>query len=130
MREIDPHNPIDKIAARVVSKVNHIQSEFNCGDKIYSMSPLPMRQFPGLKIHDLTGKKAGRFTVIGCALFVPKNYLTSRSNSIRWVVKCTCGRYGMLTTKSVKKNHPLNMCDPCNKVNNLRRKNNGHFNGN
>jgi hypothetical protein len=129
MREIDPHNPIDKIAARVVSKVSHAQSEFYCGDKIYSMSPLPMRQFPGFKEHDLTGKKSGRFTVIGCALFVPKNYLTSRANSVRWVCRCTCGRYGMLTTKAIKKNHPENMCDPCNKVYNLRRKNSGHFNG-
>jgi hypothetical protein len=113
MKEIDPHNPIDSVAARVVSKVKDNAALFNCGNKITSMSPLPMRQFPGFRHHDLTGKKCGSFTVIGCALWVPKNHLQQRCNTVRWVVKCKCGRYQMLTTKAVKKNSPQTMCVDC-----------------
>jgi len=126
MREIDPHNPIDKIAARVVSKVNHIQTEFNPGDKIFSMSPLPTRQFTGPKKDDLSGTKCGRYTVIGCATFMPRNHF-KQSNSVRWVVKCACGRYGMLTTKGVKKNSPYTMCTECKKTSTRRNNSSGYF---
>lgn len=119
MSEIDPSNPVDKIAAMVVSKVNHSVVRFNPGHQVYSMTPLPIRQFPGFKQHDLTGRKSGRYTVIGCAIFVPKNHLTS-TNNIRWVVKCSCGRYGHLTTKGVKNNSPNTMCSECSKTNHLR----------
>lgn len=87
------------------------------------MSPLPMRQFPGLRHHNLTGKKCGAFIVIGCALWVPANYLRDRSNRIRWVVKCKCGRFGMLTTKAVKRNHPDTQCDECAKLKSYRTRN-------
>lgn len=115
MKEIDPHNPIDSTAKRVVSKVGHQQVSFIPADHIYSMVPLPTRQFNGPKKDDLTGYKSGRYTVVGCALFMPKNFARSTNNT-RWVVKCTCGRYAMLTTKAVKKNSPETMCNECQKT--------------
>ncbi len=123
MREIDPHLPVDKTAAFVVSKSNEQGLDYKCGNKIYSMMPLPTRQFPGLRHHNLTGQKCGSFIVIGCALWVPANYLRNRSNTIRWVVKCKCGRYGMLTTRAVKKNHPNTQCDECAKVASFKNRN-------
>ena len=108
MKEIDPYLPINKIAALVVSRSTE-SSEFRCGDHISSLTPLPTERFQGLKEHDLTGYKCGRFTVIGCALWRPSGY-KKYSNSVRWVVRCKCGRYQMMKTKSVKKNHPSTAC--------------------
>lgn len=109
---IDPNLPIDKIAALVVSRsadkgVDHKQTQL-----ISSMTPLPIGPFTGPRKDDLTGRKSGRFTVIGPALWKPKNHLTS-TNSQRWVVRCSCGRYQMLTTKAVKKNSPQTACVEC-----------------
>ena len=115
MKEIDPNLPIDKTAAFVVSKSSHQGFDFKCGDKIVSMSPIPTRKFPGFKQHDLTGVKFGRFTVIGCATFVPKNYLTSRANTVRWVAKCTCGRYQIFTTRAVNRAKVIG-CVECEKL--------------
>jgi hypothetical protein len=117
---IDPNLPVDKTAAIVVSKSDEHGIEFRCGHNISSMTRLPTRSWPNKKEDDLTGRTSGRFTVIGYALWKPKNWRTS-SNSVRWVVRCTCGRYQMLTTKAVKNNSPYNMCEECYRINNLKR---------
>lgn len=112
MKTLNYDAPIDKIAALVVSKNNDTQMEFNNKRHITSMYPLPTHMFRGLSHHDLTGKRCGRFTVVGCALFKSK----SKTNSTRWVVKCACGRYQMLSTKAVKNNHKNSMCVVCTDV--------------
>lgn len=124
MIEINPNYPVNKIAALVVSRVKDVNPEFRCGDHICSLTPLPTAKFTGPPEHDLTGKKSGRFTVIGCALWRPASH-KKYSNSIRWVVKCKCGRYQMMATKAVKKNHPSTACVECQK-----RKSNIHINQN
>jgi hypothetical protein len=103
--------PIDNTARIVVSDNRDQEREFRCGDVICSMVPLPMAPFVGPRKDDLTGRKCGRFTVIGCALY----RAPGRNNTVRWVVKCHCGRYQLLTSKSVKKNHPSTMCVECQK---------------
>lgn len=113
--EIDPHLPINKLAARVVSKSSEHGPEFKCGDKIVSSTKLPTKMWHGRKQDDLTGRKSGDFTVIGCALWMPKNHATSTNNT-RWVVRCRCGNYEMMTTKAVKKNSPHNSCTGCRKM--------------
>lgn len=112
MKDIDPNLPVNKTAALVVSKSNEHGVDFSGSHRISSMTPLPTTQFWGLKEHDLTGKKSGRFIVIGCSLWRPNNWKKS-TNSVRWVVRCGCGRYEILTTKAVKKNHPDTMCVEC-----------------
>lgn len=119
MREIDPNLPVDRIAARVVSKVSDIGRSFRNTDTITSMSPLPTMQWPYAKSDDLTGRKCGRFTVIGYALWRPK---THQKNNVRWVVRCVCGRYQMLTTKAVKNNNINSACVECNSNKNQQMK--------
>lgn len=118
MREIDPNLPIDKTAALVVSVSKNQGLEFTASQCVSSMVPLPTKQFPGPKEHDLTGRKVGRFTVIGCALW----RANGRVNTIRWVVKCSCGRYQMMRSKVVKYNHPDNMCQQCKKIKSTKYK--------
>lgn len=114
MENINPHLPIDKTASLVVSESMEQGTEFKCGNIISSMSPLPTTNWPNPKKDDLTGRVTGRFTVIGFALWKPNNWKTS-CNSARWVVRCACGRYQMLTTRAVKKDNPYNMCVDCRK---------------
>lgn len=120
MIEIDPNLPIDKIAARVVSKCNDQLKEFHTGHTAYSRVKFPTTHFNGPKEHDLSGKKAGRFIVIGLALWRPNNWKTS-ANSNRWVSRCSCGGYQMFTTRGIKKNldNKNFMCIECRKNNQL-----------
>lgn len=107
---INPHLPIDKLAALVVSENLEHGYEFKCGNRISSMSPLPTVQWPYAKSDDLTGMKTGDFIVVGYSAWKPR---THQPNNVRWVVKCKCGRYEIRTTKTVKKNHPSNACSEC-----------------
>jgi len=110
MRNIDPNNPVNKLAAFVVSESKERPPEVNLGAAmVMSETPLPMRQFSGRKQDNLTGRKCGDFTVIGCAVFLSK----APENNTRWVVKCKCGMYCHLSTRAVKKNHPSNACPRC-----------------
>ena len=113
--EIDPNMPVNKTAALVVSKSSEQGSDFRCGAVISSMTPLPTRIWHGRPQDDLVGRKVGDFVVVGCALWMPNNFKTSTNNT-RWVVKCKCGRYQMLTTKTVKKAHMNNACVECKKI--------------
>jgi len=110
MKDINIEYPIDRKASIVVSKCNDQQrsSKNNC--TINSMIRLPTTQFSGYRKHDLTGRKCGRFTVIGCALYKRPN---RRVNATRWVVRCSCGRYQMMTSKAVKNDAPYQMCIEC-----------------
>lgn len=119
MKEIDPHLPVNSTAAFVVSNPKHQQVEFNPGNRVQSMAPLPTKAFTGKKEHDLTGHKVGRFTVIGCSLWRPRS---GRTNATRWVCRCTCGRYQLFTTKAVKNNNPDLACTECYKTHTMRER--------
>jgi len=116
MNNIDPHNPINKEASIVVSKCNDQQREFKRSNTASSMIKFPTVQFSGYRKDDLTGRKCGRFTVVGCAAYKRKN---RRVNATRWVVKCSCGRHQMMTSKGAKNDQPYQMCIECKRNRNL-----------
>ena len=64
MHEIDPHLPINKIAALVVSRDNSSKRECSRHHKITSSLPIIYDEFGSNKIH-LKGKKFGRLTILG-----------------------------------------------------------------
>jgi hypothetical protein len=115
MRDIDTYLPVNKLAKFVVSKNREHGSRFYCKDVICSMAPLPFKGHNGPAEHDLTGRRVGRFVVLGVALF-----LAGKKRERRWVVKCVCGRYQMLSAKAIKKKHDFMACVECNKTNHLR----------
>lgn len=100
--------PVNKITAIVVSDNKEDQREFRRTHKVSSMIPLPVKQFEGLKKYDLSGARCGRFTVIG-QFDNGKKYL----NGARWVVRCSCGRYEVKRTKTIKNPHDGQMCSEC-----------------
>lgn len=90
--------PVNGNAARVIQKgkgytidvISDVQEWDN------PQPIIPKSQHPkdsGFK--DLTGMKKGRFTVIG--LLPGKG-----KKGYRWLVRCTCGKYTMRGTKSIK----------------------------
>lgn len=121
MDKVNPNLPVNKLALGVVIRSEHHGPDFTPNDIICSMAPLPTKQFPGPPKHDLTGRKVGRFTVIGCAVYKRGKHLKpgKQDPGTRWVVRCKCGRYQMLSSKSVKMFHEFAACVECQKTRNL-----------
>ncbi len=115
--------PINKQTAIVISKTKDENPFFSSGATAMSMIPFPTKEWTGNKYHDLTGRKCGSFIVIGCALYeknVTVKIKTTKSTT-RWVARCKCGYYQMLTNKSIKKNSPDTMCQSCHKKKSLAK---------
>lgn len=96
---------INKQTAVVVSKSNEVVTEFRSTHNISSLSPLPIISAP--KNNNLTGIKFGRFIVIGLYPNQP-NIKKISQKGLRWVVKCSCGRYETRFSKVIK-NYYKNM---------------------
>ena len=97
--------PVDSMAAKVAGNgyefsPNKIvltnDSEFPLRIRLATKSEKGQKTFI-----DLTGKKFGRFTVLGQARDFQKN----------WVVRCSCGKYTTRTSKAIK--NPANNVDSC-----------------
>lgn len=64
---------------------------------------------------DLTGRRAGRFTVQGLAA-------DNQAGGARWAVRCDCGGYSVRRTKSLLQTNPRDLsCPKCDYVAHLRR---------
>lgn len=103
--------PLDKKAAVVAGgKGAHWEPKLKPHDHEYARSvdgPLPTKPVaPGEE--DLTGRKVGRFTVIGKA-----------AGAQGWVVRCACGAYERRRSKTLTQSDPLGaatMCVVCDKL--------------
>lgn len=114
MTEIDPHNPINKIAKRVVSTSKDQGTEFHPGHLLSSSLPLPitLRLPNSSTFTNLTGKVKSRLTVIGLSA----SFRGQGGKGLRWVVKCSCGRYEIRTTKTINKTNVFDACLECKKT--------------
>ena len=102
---------MDKTAARVTSKGYPYEPAKLNGDYFESETPIATKPEWFYKKHrknipDLRARKVGRFLVLGLAdsqkLGIKKG---------RWVVRCSCGRYGIRTAKAIR--NPKNVDDCC-----------------
>ena len=106
--------PVNKAAGRVLGggfnyepNKKIVQQHWSAPPKIV---PAP-RNF-----EDLTGRKFGRFTVIG---YLPS---TNTSKGSLWLVRCVCGDYESRRTRSVR--NPKNnndCCENCRHLIHLKR---------
>lgn len=110
MKDIAGRRPINKTAALVVSK----GFEYSPAKVVLTRdqgSPIKTRALP-LDAEALTGKRFGRFTVIGLA----------KDTNSRWVVRCDCGTYTLRTAKAVKnKENTQDRCEHCRHLAHLKR---------
>ena len=101
--------PIDRLSRRVISK--GIDYSYNkVGNLFFEFCP-PTKKFPGPKEHDLTGKRFGRFVVIGYTHY----------SSGRWVVRCDCGTYEIRRSIGLK-NLNRALCCKCQQIERIKNK--------
>lgn len=84
--------PVNRLAATVIGPgTKYLEREFRC--ELLSDVPLPTRPYPqnSRPQDDLTGQVFGRLTAIGMS-----------EKSASWVVRCTCGRYCIRKSKTLR----------------------------
>ena len=121
---VAPLMPFDKTASQVAGRGQHFEWAPSNPDKLHSKDPIPTRGpnnreriFPGFL--DLTGKRFGRFTVMGIADI-------RTTNGQNWSVRCVCGAYETRKAKFIKSclagaGDPQAMCDSCNYTRQLQQ---------
>lgn len=87
------HSPVNRLAALVTRPGIRYEETFVSKSEIVSEAPLQTRPYPvnSRPEDDLTGRKCGRFTVVGLGV-----------SSAHWVVRCACGRYCYRKAKVLK----------------------------
>ena len=106
MERIATRAPVDGTAARVTSKGFDYTPDKKIAQLHWETCPKTKdvpKDMPVDKV--LTGRKFGRFTVIG---LYPKK---GRANKGRWVCRCACGRYETRTRRAIT--NPQNTDDCC-----------------
>lgn len=106
--------PINKQAGEVVQSGE--QHKFNRSrGLICTQKPISFTTYKNPKGFDCTGIRLGKIVVLG---FRPKRGGQDRG---RWVVKCDCGNYFTLKTKTIK-NKTVNECPDCRQLRILKNK--------
>ena len=104
MKRIASAEPINRLAAIVTSKGTQFKPTSKPSNyDVRDVQPVlkPWAETTG---EDLTGRKFGRFAVVGYSAEKPA----------RWVVRCQCGLYEFRTSKSVKNpNNDTDRCQDC-----------------
>lgn len=108
--------PVNRLAARVVGAADSYEFKMSDG-AVNSFLPLPTRPVSRAEacqpcFTDLTGTKLGRLTVVGISAEV----------LARWVVRCTCGTYGLRTARAIKAAAPDACCHQCHLLALAKRK--------
>lgn len=89
--------PANATAGRVMSRGEHWEPEGQIppGLKHWKAPPLMREYRQTLSSVDMTGKKFGRFTVLGM-------WAGETSDGARWVCRCVCGDYEVRSVKTIK----------------------------
>lgn len=105
MEDMHARVPIDSVAALVTGRGVHFEpnKRSQAGDSEF---PIQTRSITFSERNtagfiDLTGRRVGRFTVIGVA----------RDFKGKWTVRCDCGRYSTRSARAIK--NPANTQDRC-----------------
>ena len=117
--DILTRRPVNRTAALVVSA--GVQYAPNTkGNGHDSENPIPTRPVSRYELSaesfvDLTGWRIGRLTVVGIADLVG-------GKSMKWVVRCDCGRYSTRKAKAIKnEQNTQDRCDHCRHLAYLKR---------
>jgi len=104
------YEPIDRMSASMLGKSDDGLQERN-HNNTFKTPPL-LRPVPAHYRFNLVGKKVGQLLVVGLLAARRTNNQQKKRASARWVVKCSCGNYEILLTKTVRRGKYL-MCDEC-----------------
>lgn len=99
--------PIDAVAARVVARGEQFEYQADPtsldSDLPLAVKPIPDAARSNPSFVDYTGKRFGRFTVLGL----------SADRKARWVCRCVCGRYSMRSSSAIAGAAEDACCDQC-----------------
>lgn len=113
--------PIDSTARRVTSEApnDELKGSYKHNEYMSLVRPPILKSTFSKKEHDLTGKKFGKFTVIG--LFIYQN----PKKKSKWVVQCKCGYYtsrvGVSIRRAIENKETDHECRNCQYVSNLSK---------
>lgn len=114
--------PIDKTAARQLSKGEHWEPDVKITQRHWDTPPKLRKKYKGS--HSLIGVRSGRLTVVG--YFGRKqspNGKTKGAQSQLWLVKCDCGDFETRTGKALKKKKSgQDRCENCQYFERMKRR--------
>lgn len=96
---VAPLMPFDKTASQVSARGEHFDWKAP-DDVLHTSDPIPTRgpnreELSNPQFVDLSGKRIGRFTVVGIAEVIT-------TNGQNWTVRCVCGSYETKKAKTLK----------------------------
>lgn len=100
--------PLNRTAGAVTGKGEHYESSAKLTNLNWDSCP-PLAPHPrgATTFVDLTGRRFGRFTVIGYA-----GKLNPKKKAV-WVCKCACGRYEGRHGSAITSANPNSKCQAC-----------------
>ena len=105
-----PRDAVDANASRVLKQGVHFESRKIILQNHWEVQP-KLKRVPHI-FQDMTGRKFGRFTVVGL-LQSPKKM---------WVVRCACGMYETRKERSMTNpNNQQDCCQKCRELQHLQR---------
>ena len=116
MKDIHARAPINKLAAIVVCKGVHFipHKKVNTNDSELPLvtTPITSAMRHNSSFEDLTGRRIGRFTVLGL----------SKDFGGTWVVRCDCGTYSTRKKKAILNTaNEQDRCEHCRHLAYLQR---------
>jgi hypothetical protein len=113
--------PIDRVAARVISKGVRYEPAIKFGQQMHFDSPPPMKvipeMLPGGPMSDMVGMRRGKLTVVG---LLAERISTAGAT---WVVRCDCGAYEIRKAKGMRAGSGDNvMCRKCQHLKSVKWK--------
>src|SRR5688572_5807614 len=106
--------PVNLTAVRILKGGEHYQHNGQVGANYHFETCPPLVDPKRLRLStpNLTGRRFGRFEVVGMAATIPG----TRNTGGRWVVRCSCGDYEVRTAKAIKNlSNGNDMCHICRK---------------
>mgnify|MGYP000896905017 CR=1 FL=1 len=116
MDDLHARIPVNSVAGRVIGTGTHFDPNKRVQNND-SETPIATRPFTRAEqfadgFLDLTGRRFGRFKVLGFA----------RDFKRQWVVRCDCGRYSTRSAKAVKNQaNTQDRCEHCRHLAFLKR---------
>jgi len=111
--------PINKTAKVVMQEGEHYIKD-NLPQVLTSDEPIQTIQYKGSLKSNFTGKRFGKFVVVG--FYGDRVRANGERRYGRWVVRCSCGRYEVRSSKTIRIGNEHGCCQYCFELESIKRK--------
>jgi hypothetical protein len=121
LKDQHARSPVNRTAARVVSRGVDWKPALPCTTRTCSEVPIPTSPIP-YGVEDLMGRQCGRLIVVGYHSTGKRDGGGRAPFRRRWVCRCACGWYTIRLGSSIKRGSDTDeCCDRCQHLKHLRR---------